>query len=62
MNDEHLRNGDSESVVVGVECGVCGGPVYFEACPDHQWATASECQSCGERYEIGPCKECSTNV
>lgn len=55
MSDEPLQ--------VGVVCGVCdSGPVYFETCDlveDHYWAIASECQNCGERYEIAPCTDCT---
>lgn len=51
---------------VGVVCGQCdGGPVYFETCETnrgnegHHSALASECQSCGARYEITDrCDDC----
>lgn len=49
---------------VGVVCGQCeSGPVYFETCPGrvpgHHWATVSECQNCGQRYEIlTGCPDC----
>lgn len=47
------------SNLIGVACGVCNeGPIYFEACPEHHWAIASECQRCGERNEIAPCRDC----
>lgn len=44
----------------GIECGLCGGQVYMETCPldGHEWATAAECQQCGERtaYECHACR------
>jgi hypothetical protein len=52
----------SENAAVGVECGQCGSPaVYFETCDvsGHDWAVASECQTCGDRYAISPCHDCS---
>lgn len=49
---------------LGVECGHCGGTVYMETCatnggpPGHDWVVASECQSCGARYEDARCFDC----
>lgn len=48
-------------VNVGVECGVCGGDIYFATCehPEHDWALRSVCTNCGERHEIkSSCPDC----
>ena len=46
---------------VGVGCGHCGGPVYMEPCPGHEYVIASECQRCGVRYVL-VCPECPPTV
>jgi len=46
---------------LGVVCGRCGGPVYMETCnvDGHDWAMASECQRCGDRWDIpSGCLDC----
>jgi hypothetical protein len=51
---------------LGVACGRCDGPVYMETCPidGHEWALASECQRCGDRYVIEPdgCPDCHADT
>lgn len=44
---------------MGVECGRCGGSIYFVTCP-HHWAIASECQECGAMDSIpNRCEKCA---
>lgn len=51
-----------EEATMGVVCGQCGGPIYFERCTDdtgsgHEWVSASECQQCGIRFAY-TCPDC----
>ncbi len=44
---------------VGVCCGRCGGEVWMNTCPIHDWVLSSDCKLCGLHYVVSDvCPDC----